>query len=56
MTAAAVAPGLQVPKNYNLVAVPLFELYDNLNRYGPVIASIPAMLSRWAPKMVTNKF
>lgn len=38
---------LQVPKNYNLVAVPLFELYDNFSRYGPVIASIPSMLSRW---------
>jgi hypothetical protein len=36
----------QVPKNYNLVAVPLFELYDNYSRYGPVIASIPSMLSR----------
>ncbi|KAF6262916.1 cleavage and polyadenylation specificity factor, 25 kDa subunit [Scenedesmus sp. NREL 46B-D3] len=35
-----------VPKNYNLVAVPLFELYDNFSRYGPVIASIPSMLSR----------
>lgn len=35
-----------VPKNYNLVAVPLFELYDNYSRYGPVIASIPSMLSR----------
>jgi hypothetical protein len=38
----------QVPKNYNLVAVPLFELYDNYSRYGPVIASIPSMLSRCA--------
>eukprot|EP00879_Flechtneria_rotunda_P016248 GHRR01016999.1.p1 GENE.GHRR01016999.1~~GHRR01016999.1.p1 ORF type:complete len:232 (+),score=58.23 GHRR01016999.1:1130-1825(+) len=35
-----------VPKSYNLVAVPLFELYDNFTRYGPVIASIPIMLSR----------
>lgn len=30
-----------------LLAVPLFELYDNVQRYGPVIASVPAMLSRF---------
>ncbi|KAF8061923.1 CFIS2 [Scenedesmus sp. PABB004] len=35
-----------VPKNFNLVAVPLFELYDNATRYGPAIANLPAMLSR----------
>jgi cleavage and polyadenylation specificity factor subunit 5 len=38
--------GLQVPKNYSLTAVPLFELYDNFTRYGPMMASIPTMLSR----------
>eukprot|EP00798_Chlamydomonas_sp_ICE-L_P028010 gene28010-31107_t len=26
-----------------LIAVPLFDLYDNGPRYGPVIASIPAV-------------
>ena len=26
--------------------MPLFELYDNYSRYGPVMASIPALLSR----------
>lgn len=31
-----------------LVAVPLFEIYDNISRYGPVIASIPALLSRFS--------
>ncbi|KAG2449339.1 hypothetical protein HYH02_005494 [Chlamydomonas schloesseri] len=35
-----------VPKNMRLVAVPLFDLYDNLPRYGPVITSVPAVLSR----------
>jgi hypothetical protein len=39
---------MQVPKNYTLVAVPLFELYDNFTRYGPMMASIPTMLSRCA--------
>ncbi|KAG2433377.1 hypothetical protein HXX76_008438 [Chlamydomonas incerta] len=35
-----------VPKNMRLVAVPLFDLYDNLPRYGPVLAALPAALSR----------
>ncbi|CCW64092.1 unnamed protein product [Phytomonas sp. EM1] len=29
-----------------LVAVPLFDLYENTAKYGPVIASLPATLSR----------
>jgi len=37
---------LAVPKNLKLLAVPLFELYDNAHRYGPVIASLPQVLSR----------
>ncbi|GAA5922407.1 cleavage and polyadenylation specificity factor subunit 5 [Sporobolomyces koalae] len=37
---------LTVPKNMKLVALPLFELYDNAVRYGPQLASIPGMLSR----------
>ena len=36
-----------VPKNLKLVAVPLFELYDNANRFGPVISSIPQILGRF---------
>eukprot|EP01126_Amoeba_proteus_P016565 TRINITY_DN1768_c0_g2_i6.p1 TRINITY_DN1768_c0_g2~~TRINITY_DN1768_c0_g2_i6.p1 ORF type:complete len:148 (-),score=25.11 TRINITY_DN1768_c0_g2_i6:50-493(-) len=35
-----------VPKNLKLLAVPLFELYDNCSRYGPVISSLPQSLSR----------
>ena len=35
-----------VPKNYKLVAAPVFELYDNKEGYGPVIASLPCILSR----------
>lgn len=30
-----------------LLAVPLFELYDNVQRYGPIISAIPQMLSRF---------
>ncbi|BGP44792.1 hypothetical protein JCM10450v2_000606 [Rhodotorula kratochvilovae] len=37
---------LTVPKNQKIVALPLFELYDNAVRYGPQLASLPALLSR----------
>ena len=30
-----------------LLAVPLFELYDNTQRYGPQLAAIPHLLSRY---------
>jgi len=36
-----------VPKNYKLVAAPLFELYDNSQGYGPIISSLPQSLSRF---------
>jgi cleavage and polyadenylation specificity factor subunit 5 len=36
-----------VPKNLKLLAVPLFELYGNPQKYGPEIASIPHLLSRY---------
>jgi len=36
-----------VPKNLKLLAVPLFELYDNPQRYGPIISSLPQMLGRF---------
>jgi cleavage and polyadenylation specificity factor subunit 5 len=30
-----------------LLAVPLFELYDNTQRYGPQLSAIPHLLSRY---------
>lgn len=36
-----------VPKNYKLVAAPLFELYDNAQGYGPIISSLPQAMSRF---------
>jgi cleavage and polyadenylation specificity factor subunit 5 len=36
-----------VPSNYQLLAAPLFELYDNNAGYGPVIASIPVAVSKF---------
>lgn len=41
-----------VPKNYKLVAAPLFELYDNAPGYGPIISSLPQLLSRWGRGLV----
>uniref|UniRef100_A0A2K6GU22 Cleavage and polyadenylation specificity factor subunit 5 n=1 Tax=Propithecus coquereli TaxID=379532 RepID=A0A2K6GU22_PROCO len=36
-----------VLKNYKLVASPLFDLYDNAPGYGPIISSLPQLLSRF---------
>ncbi|KAG8066765.1 hypothetical protein GUJ93_ZPchr0004g38208 [Zizania palustris] len=41
-----------VPRNLKLLAVPLFELYDNVQRYGPVISTIPQQLSRFQFNMM----
>ncbi|EMR08281.1 hypothetical protein T552_03413 [Pneumocystis carinii B80] len=38
---------LAVPKNMKLLAVPLFELYDNSARYGPQLAAIPQYLAKY---------
>lgn len=38
---------LSVPKNMKLLAVPLFELYDNTQRYGPQLSALPHYLSRY---------
>ncbi|KAL0754331.1 hypothetical protein Bca101_091999 [Brassica carinata] len=43
-----------VPKNLKLLAVPLFELYDNVQRYGPVISTIPQQLSRFHFNMISS--
>ncbi|CAG8287277.1 unnamed protein product [Penicillium salamii] len=43
---------LSVPKNMKLLAVPLFELYDNSARYGPQLSAIPHLLSRYNFEMV----
>lgn len=37
-----------VPTNLKLLAVPLFELYENKLKYGPIISSLPQMLSRFS--------
>ncbi|KAL7414510.1 Cleavage/polyadenylation specificity factor subunit 5 [Mrakia frigida] len=38
---------LSIPKNMKILAVPIFELYDNSARYGPQLACLPHLLSRY---------
>ena len=38
-----------------LLAVPLFELYENNARYGPQLAAIPHLLSRYNFEFVDEK-
>ena len=35
-----------MPKNLKLLAVPVFELFQN-ERYGPIIGAVPQCLSRF---------
>ena len=44
-----------MPKNMKLLAVPLFELYENNARYGPQLAAIPHLLSRYNFEFVDEK-
>lgn len=37
----------QVPKNLELVAMPLYECYEGISRFGAVIAALPHLLSRF---------
>ncbi|KAK4541109.1 hypothetical protein LTR36_008334 [Oleoguttula mirabilis] len=46
---------LSVPKNMKLLAVPLFELYDNTGRYGPQLSAIPHYLSRYRWEFVDEE-
>lgn len=46
---------LSVPKNMKLLAVPLFELYDNSARYGPQLSAIPHYLSRYRWEFVDEE-
>lgn len=38
-----------------LLAVPLFELYDNTGRYGPQLSAIPHYLSRYKWEFVDEE-
>ncbi|KAL6769608.1 hypothetical protein ACKKBG_A31685 [Auxenochlorella protothecoides x Auxenochlorella symbiontica] len=41
-----------VPQNQKLLAVPLFEIYDHMSRYGPLISAVPQLLSRYALRLI----
>ncbi len=43
------------PKNMKLIAVPLFELFDNSGRYGPQLSAIPHYLSRYRWEFVDEE-
>jgi cleavage and polyadenylation specificity factor subunit 5 len=36
-----------VPRNLRLISVPLYDLHANEERFGPIIASIPLLISRY---------
>ncbi len=36
-----------VPKNMQLIAVPLFDLYTKADVFGPIIAALPLNLSKY---------
>ncbi|GAB4858236.1 hypothetical protein Ancab_009633 [Ancistrocladus abbreviatus] len=44
----------EVPRNLKLIAVPLFELNDNVQTFGPVLSSIPIQLSRFCFNYINN--
>ena len=46
---------LAVPKNMKLLAVPLYELYEQSQKYGPQLAAIPHYLSRFNFEYVDGK-
>ena len=47
LAAVCVQGHFDVPRNYKLVAVALFDIFDNKEGYGHIISSLPQMLSRF---------
>lgn len=43
-------------QDVELVAVPLFDLYENSAKYGPIVASLPALLSRVLVNYCSTEF
>ncbi|KAL9642193.1 hypothetical protein ABK040_007195 [Willaertia magna] len=35
------------PKNYEFIPVPLFDLYENSKKFGPIISSLPQVISKF---------
>ena len=38
---------LSLPSNYKIIAVPLFEIYNNSEKYGARLAALPYLLSKY---------
>lgn len=43
-----------VPSSLKLLAVPVFELLDNVPRYGPILSCLPALLSRFTLRCLSE--
>lgn len=41
-----------VPRNMNLLAVPLHQIHGNKKRYGPIISGIPNLLSKFSINII----
>ncbi|KAI6679687.1 hypothetical protein NL676_033568 [Syzygium grande] len=43
-----------VPKNLKLLAVPLCQIHENLKTYGPIIAGVPQLLSKFSFNIIDS--
>nr|GMC58937.1 pre-mRNA cleavage factor Im 25 kDa subunit 1 [Ipomoea batatas]GMD00052.1 pre-mRNA cleavage factor Im 25 kDa subunit 1 [Ipomoea batatas] len=41
-----------VPKNFNLLAIPLCQVHENRKTYGPIISGVPQLLSKFSINVV----
>ncbi|XP_019192268.1 PREDICTED: pre-mRNA cleavage factor Im 25 kDa subunit 1 isoform X2 [Ipomoea nil] len=41
-----------VPKNFNLLAIPLCQIHENRKTYGPIISGVPQLLSKFSINVV----
>jgi hypothetical protein len=46
---------IAVPKNLKFLAIPLYELYENAQVYGPQLAALPHYLARYRFEYVNDK-
>lgn len=45
---------MQVPTNYKLVAIPLYDCYEGTSKFGAIIATLPHLLSRYRMTVIDN--
>jgi len=51
---AADVPAVVVPRNMKLLAVPLSQIHNNAQVYGPVISGIPNLLSKFSLNVISD--